>query len=143
MSGATDWPAVSCPGDIVLCDFDGFKPPEMVKRRSVVILTPHARTDGLVTVVPLSANRPNYIRPWHWEVPAGVFPANHGPIWVKCDMLQTVATRRLSRDGRGRFAFLPLRLDAADLRAVMMAVLSALPCDMIDAAAGASDGAPT
>jgi len=42
-------------GAIVICDFKGFVPPEMVKRRPAVIVSPRMRKrEGLCTIVPLS-----------------------------------------------------------------------------------------
>ncbi|WP_198669160.1 type II toxin-antitoxin system PemK/MazF family toxin [Elioraea thermophila] len=47
-------------GTILLCDDDtGFRPPEMVKRRPVVVVSPRLpHRDGLATVVPLSTTAP-------------------------------------------------------------------------------------
>ena len=47
------------PGTIVLCDYalGGFRPPEMVKKRPAIILSPRLpRRDGLCAVVPLSGS---------------------------------------------------------------------------------------
>lgn len=53
------------PGEIVLCDYaTGFIPPEMVKLRPVVIVSPRLRKRGdLVAVVPLSTTAPNPAEP--------------------------------------------------------------------------------
>ena len=44
------------PGQVLLCDYDtGFRPPEMVKKRLAVVVSPRLPyRDGLCTVVPLS-----------------------------------------------------------------------------------------
>ena len=50
------------PGTLLICDFDrGFKAPEMVKKRPVVVISPRRRksTPQLCTVVPLSSSAPN------------------------------------------------------------------------------------
>lgn len=86
------------PGTILICDFDtGFQAPEMVKVRPVVVLSPRRRTSDLVTVVPLSSTPPAPRLPWHLELPAGAYPPARGPIWAKCDVVATVALRRLDR----------------------------------------------
>jgi uncharacterized protein YifN (PemK superfamily) len=49
------------PGTVVTVDFDqGFKVPEMVKRRLAVVISPVIKERGpLVTVVPLSTTAPD------------------------------------------------------------------------------------
>ncbi len=86
------------PGTILICDFStGFQPPEMVKVRPVVVLSPRRRTSDLVTVVPLSSTPPVPLLPWHLEMPAGAYPPARGPMWAKCDVVVTVAQWRLDR----------------------------------------------
>lgn len=86
------------PGTILICDFStGFQPPEMVKVRPVVVLSPRRRTSDLLTVVPLSSTAPAPRLPWHLELPSGAYPPAHGPMWAKCDVVVTVALRRLDR----------------------------------------------
>ena len=47
------------PGQILFCNFDGFKEPEMVKKRPVVVLTGAIQgRSNLVTVIPLSTAEP-------------------------------------------------------------------------------------
>lgn len=43
---------------VVMCDFSGFKEPEMVKVRPVVVLAKHKHNARLVTIVPLSTTEP-------------------------------------------------------------------------------------
>jgi mRNA interferase MazF len=86
------------PGTILICDFStGFQPPEMVKVRPVVVLSPRRRTSDLVTVVPLSSTPPVPRLPWHVEMPADAYPPARGPMWAKCDVVVTVALTRLDR----------------------------------------------
>jgi len=57
-----------------MCDFTGFKPPEMVKKRPVVILSPrYRRRTGLCIVVPFSTVEPELIEPHHHRIPAGTY----------------------------------------------------------------------
>ena len=86
------------PGVIVICDFStGFRAPEMVKKRPVVIISPRRRMGQLVTVVPLSSSEPKPVEPWHWPVPDGIYPPARGPMWGKADIVQTVGLDRLDR----------------------------------------------
>ena len=51
------------PGTILVCDFrQGFRAPEMIKRRPVVVVSPRLRNrTDLCTVVPLSTIEPRPI----------------------------------------------------------------------------------
>ena len=119
------------PGIIVICDFStGFQPPEMVKKRPVVIISPHRRTGQLVAVVLLSSTEPDPIEPWHWAVPTGAYPPARGPMWGKADIVQTVALIRLDRvmfrgpDGKRNYrAFQLTRPQIADLHLAVKAGL--------------------
>lgn len=87
-------------GSILTCDFDkGFKQPEMVKRRPVVVLSPKIISrPGLRTVVALSATRPEPVMPYHCQIdisPALPPPFASKGIWVKGDMINAVGFHRL------------------------------------------------
>ncbi|ASP31257.1 hypothetical protein CHH26_14200 [Qipengyuania flava] len=110
------------PGEILICNYaTGFKPPEMVKRRLCVVVSPKLkRRDNLVSVVPLSETTPDPMEEWHHKVNLISQSWGNGPRWAACDMIATVAYARLSRphyrhpvtDTR---LFEKLRLSAADL----------------------------
>jgi uncharacterized protein YifN (PemK superfamily) len=119
------------PGAIVICDYStGFQPPEMVKVRPVVVISPRRRTGGIVTVVPISSVSPTPIEPWHYRLPLGVYPPARGEVWIKGDMVAAVALSRLdrvrARDARGNRIYETYQLSAADLAAVYAAVKAAL-----------------
>lgn len=119
------------PGAIVMCDFTtGFRPPEMVKLRPVVVISPRRRRTQLATVVPLSSTQPVPLEPWHFQLPPGAYPPARGPMWAKCDVLATVALDRLDRvkvrDAAGRRTYQVFHLDAAAVLAVQVAVKAAL-----------------
>src|SRR5437762_288703 len=84
-----------------MCDFTtGFKPPEMVKRRHVVVVSPrYRRHTGLCLVVPFSTVPPRDVEPHHLEIPVGSYdffdPAKS--TWLKADMLTSVSFERLDR----------------------------------------------
>lgn len=86
-------------GTILICDFNtGFQPPEMVKERPVVVVSPRRRTGpGLCTVVPLSSTEPKPLEPYHHLLSTGAYPPARGPVWAKCDMMATVSCARLDR----------------------------------------------
>lgn len=89
------------PGTILLCNFDyGFVPPEMVKRRPVVVVSPKISVrPRLCTVIPLSTEPPQIRMPYHFELadiaPPLPVPWDKGPNWVKADMIYAVSFDRL------------------------------------------------
>jgi len=91
------------PGHVLICDFNtGFRPPEMVKQRPVVVLS-RARQQ-LVTVVPISTTEPDPIEKWHHELRVSSLPVSFRGKrhWAKCDMIVTVAFWRLDRICTGK-----------------------------------------
>ena len=85
-------------GMILSCDFEGYKHPEIVKKRPVVIVSPnHLSRFGLVTVIPLSSTPPNPVCAYHYLLPASPFPKSRKASWAKCDMVATVSMLRLDR----------------------------------------------
>lgn len=85
-------------GSVLYCDFNtGFKPPEMIKCRPVVVVS---RGRGLVaSVVPLSTVEPVPIRQCHREMSPDSLPTSlrSSRCWAKCDMVTCVALWRLDR----------------------------------------------
>jgi len=88
-------------GSILTCDFDqGFKAPEMVKNRPVVVVSPQISwRPGLCTVVGLSLTPPNPTRPYHCTLsldPPLPPPWSAQDVWVKGDMITAVGFHRLN-----------------------------------------------
>lgn len=89
------------PGTIVLCDYSrgGFQPPEMVKRRPALIISPRLpHRDGLCSVVPLSTTPPPKAVEYVVEInldEAPPEPFQDTQLWAKCDMVATVSFARL------------------------------------------------
>lgn len=79
---------------VLICDFDGFKEPEMIKKRPVVVLRKHKHNGQLVTVVPLSTTEPEKLAAYHVELPC-YLPGDKDICWAKCDMVYTVSIARL------------------------------------------------
>jgi len=124
------------PGAILACDYEpGFKEPEMVKRRPVVVITPRLRRrDSLCTVVPLSTLQPDHIQDYHVKIkmtPLLPAPFDSEECWAKADMLATVGYHRLNpfrlgRDRYGKRLYYNSLMSPANLRAIQRAVLCAL-----------------
>ena len=89
------------PGQLLICNFDtGFKPPEMVKKRPVVVISPRfRRRHPLCTVVPLSTKVPNPVEPYHHRMDPQSLPGNlaRRETWAKCDVVAMVSLERLDR----------------------------------------------
>lgn len=84
-------------GTILVCDFDGYVVPEIIKVRPVVVISPnHMKRAGLYTVVPLSTTEPNPKENYHVELINPI--KNDGSIvWAKCDLVAVVRQERLDR----------------------------------------------
>ncbi|UTG93174.1 type II toxin-antitoxin system PemK/MazF family toxin [Geobacter sulfurreducens] len=121
-------------GSILMCDFSsGFNPPEIVKKRPVVVMSPRRNNSQLCTVVPLSTTAPNPIENHHHRLDPASLPRSlrHQETWAKCDMLMTVSLSRLDRirDGRGPNGtrkYITGKLTPADFKAIRIGVLYAL-----------------
>lgn len=115
-------------GTIVICDFGtGFVPPEMVKARPVVIVSPRfRRRPALCTVVPLSSVMPDPVEPYHHQLSPGAYPPARSDMWAKCDMLATVSLARLDRVKIGKRQYATFELPEAELRAIRECVKTAL-----------------
>ncbi len=89
------------PSTVLMCDFaTGFQPPEMAKRRPVVVMSPRRRhRSGLCLVVPFSTAKPDPVEAFHHMIQAGRYPffRPNADVWAKADMLTCVAFRRLDR----------------------------------------------
>lgn len=87
-------------GEILICDYYGFKEPEMVKVRPVVVVSPRFRAGSrLCTVVPLSTTEPVPQKSYHYQLELErklPQPFDSAVCWVKADMLNTVSLDRLS-----------------------------------------------
>jgi uncharacterized protein YifN (PemK superfamily) len=118
-------------GAILICHYghaSEFQPPEMMKSRPIVVVSPRHRSSQLVTVVPLSSAAPTQIEPWHHHVSVGAYPPARGPIWAKCDMVATVALARLDRvKHAGKFQ--SLLMPPADLLGILAGIKAALGID--------------
>jgi uncharacterized protein YifN (PemK superfamily) len=123
------------PGTVLLCDYSGFRKPEMVKRRPVIVISPRLRRrSGLCTVVPFSGTVPDPVEAYHCEIfferPLPK-PWGSPSYWCKADMLATVGFRKLDQirvghDPAGKHKYLKTKVAAEDLRRIRACVLHAL-----------------
>ncbi len=124
-------------GTVMMCDFNqGFCPPEMVKRRPVVVISPRiSNRYGLCTIVCLSTDAPDPIMPYHCQI--NIRPKLPSPrwesdgVWVKGDMIYTVAFHRLDffRSGKtdtGVRKYILQPLDDENIKKVRQCVLRSL-----------------
>lgn len=121
------------PGTVVMCDFAGFRKPEMVKTRPVVVLSPKRRRKGggtaLYTVVPLSTVKPTTIEPYHHQMDPQSVPASQRSgkdSWAKCDMVNTVSSDRLTVPVSSGGARVVVKATQADFEAIRKGVIMAL-----------------
>ncbi|MEM7711789.1 MAG: type II toxin-antitoxin system PemK/MazF family toxin [Pseudomonadota bacterium] len=123
-------------GTVLFSKFDGgFREPEMVKSRPVVVLSKEMATrPKLCTVVALSATASTPAMPYHLRlslpVPKGV--GLRPDCWVKGDMIYALSFDRLSlyrvggRGDGGRRTYWGRPLDADIFRQIQRAVLHGL-----------------
>ncbi|MFC4725271.1 type II toxin-antitoxin system PemK/MazF family toxin [Glycocaulis abyssi] len=123
-------------GTVLMCDFDiGFREPEMVKRRPVIVVSPKIRArPGLCTIVALSTTAPDPVMQYHCRVGMpGRLPDRFkaGDVWVKGDMIAAVGFHRLdlirigrTPDGRRRYCFDTVSDD--DLKKIRKAILAGI-----------------
>jgi len=120
-------------GTILNCDFHGYVVPEIVKLRQVVVLRKHKSAAKLVYVVPLSTTPPHdadlAVQLARLPLPRPQQNPNT-KIWVKCDLLYTVSTDRLSmpvsRVSRRNSAPININLSAPDLERIRATVAHVL-----------------
>lgn len=113
-------------GAVLMCDFDGFIEPEIVKKRPVVVIAKNKNNPNLVTVVPLSTTPPEVMLSHHYQLPTNPVPASKGvTCWAKGDMVSTVSIVRMDRLKDGWNRVTPT-VTAKDLDAIRLCVVNAL-----------------
>src|SRR6266700_2419968 len=123
-------------GLILLCNYDsGFRPPEMVKRRPVVVVSPRLPyRENLCSVVPFSLTPPHRDVAYQCELTLAVPlppPWEETRVWAKADMLATVCFDRLDffqtkRDQTGKRKYLHPKVSPEQLKLVYSAILHGL-----------------
>ena len=116
-------------GQILVCDFSGFKEPEMVKPRPVIIVSPKLPyRSEIVTVVPISTTAPIHNLPFVVKLLKNYHPAEPDDYscWAKCDMVINIARWRLNGFKVGRRKWEYPQATGADLEAVKLGVIYGL-----------------
>jgi len=123
-------------GSLLMCDFtQGFRPPEMIKHRLVVVLSPKIRgRPGLCTVVALSTTPPIPEMPYHCTIDIRPrLPAHFQSdgIWVKGDMIYAAGFHRLDfirrgKDATGKRLYYNHLISREDMNRIRACVLSGI-----------------
>ena len=105
-------------GTLLICDFRGNVPPEIGKRRPVLVVTPRlAHRSELCMVVPISTQAPIQPQPFQVRLSRNYHPneADDLPVWAKCDLVVSVSLRRLDRFKVGQRKYHTPKVSADDL----------------------------
>ena len=123
-------------GAVLTCNFEpGFREPEMVKNRPVIVISPKISTrERLCTVVCLSTTAPKPPLSYHCQLDFRPELPDHfesNGVWLKGDMVYTVGFHRLNlitvgKDVTGKRHYYYHTLGRNDLRRVRACVLNGL-----------------
>jgi mRNA interferase MazF len=119
-------------GQVFVCDFTGFKEPEMVKPRPVIIVSPRLPyRSEIAAIVPISLTPPRHNLPFCYRLSKNYHPDEPDdlPCWAKADLLLNIGTYRLSAFKVGRRKYAYPTLTPEDLGNVRRAVLCGLGLD--------------
>jgi uncharacterized protein YifN (PemK superfamily) len=122
------------PGTVLICDFQGYIVPEIIKRRPVVVISPtHLKRPKLFTVVPLSTTAPDPVLKYHYKLIGNPVPGGEPvEVWAKCDLVATVSVERLDRVKLGRGRYEVGHISMEQVRAIRRAALVAIGVDLDD-----------
>lgn len=112
-----------------MCNFSGFKAPEMVKVRPVIIVSPRLpNRSQIVTVVPISLTPPTHDLPFVVKLSKNYHPLESDdlPCWAKCDMVMNLSKDRLNGFKVGRRKWANPQATGDDLYAVKHGVIHGL-----------------
>jgi len=123
------------PGMVLICDFTtGFQPPEIVKKRPVIVVSPRRRRgQQLCMVIPLSTKKPKPVEAHHHLISPHSLPDKlaQRETWAKCDIVATISLERLDRlysgkDRSGKRRYESRIILPGDLQAIQRGILAAL-----------------
>jgi len=121
-------------GQIYVCHFAGFKKPEMIKPRPVIVISPRLPyRSEIVAVVPISLTAPKHNLPFCYRLSKNYHPGEKDdlPSWAKADMLMNLGLYRLKAFKVGRRKYHYPTLTPEDLLGVRHAVLCGLGLDKL------------
>ena len=116
-------------GQILVCDFSGFHPPEIGKVRPVVVISPKLDfRSELATVVPLSTRAPRVDVAYVCQLERNYTPwgAEDQASFAKCDLVMNIGLHRLSGFKVDRRKYITPKVSDADLKKIRRAVLAGL-----------------
>ena len=119
---------------VLMCNFDtGFRAPEMVKIRPVIVLSAQRHNRETCIIVPVSTTKPYPIETFHHRLEPASLPdrLRKAESWVKGNMITTVANWRLdrvrvARNPDGSRQYVAHKITVADWAAVQQAVAVAI-----------------
>ena len=124
-------------GQVFVCDFSGFKEPEMIKTRPVVVISPRLPfRSEIAAIVPISLTAPRHNLPFVYRLSKNYHPDEPDdlPCWAKADMVMNLGTYRLMPFKVGRRKYVYPELTREDLQGVIRAVLCGLGLDTLPTA---------
>lgn len=116
-------------GQVLTCNFHGFKEPEMVKVRPVIVVSPKLPYRAeIITVVPISLTLPQQDLPHVVRLSKNYHPheTDDLPCWAKCDMIANIARSRLEGFKVGRRKYHSPTVTEIDLHAIKIGILHGL-----------------
>ncbi len=119
-------------GQIFVGDFTDLKPPEINKKRPVIVISPKLPyRSELATIVPISTTAPRHSLPFVHKLAKNYTPwgIETDDCWAKCDLVMNISLRRMSAFKVDRRKYIYPTLSPEDLAAVRKAVLAGLGLD--------------
>ena len=116
-------------GQMFMCNFAGFKEPEMCKVRPVVVISPRLPyRSEIVTIVPISLTPPTHNLPFVYKLSKNYHPEERDDLecWAKADMVMNIGRHRLDSFKIGRRLWNTPEMLPFDLDNVRKAVLHGL-----------------
>ena len=128
-------------GQVLMCDLDGFREPEMVKVRPVVVISPKLpHRSNIVTAVPISLSPPTHALPFVYKLSRNYHPGELDSLdcWAKCDMVMNISLARLDGFKVGRRKWEIPSMSDTDLNGVRCGVLYGLGLGHLIPASGSA-----
>ncbi|MCL2717140.1 MAG: type II toxin-antitoxin system PemK/MazF family toxin [Alphaproteobacteria bacterium] len=116
-------------GQVLICDFNDFRPPEMVKTRPVIVVSPRLPyRSEIVAIVPISRSPPKHNLPFCYRMSKNYNPQEDDdvPCWAKADLVMNLGLYRMHgfNVGQGKWEY--PKVSDTDLEGVRHAILCGL-----------------
>jgi len=122
-------------GQVLMCEFNGFVAPEMVKVRPVIVVSPRLPyRSEIVAIVPISLTAPKHDLPFCFRLSKNYHPQEPDdlPCWAKADMIMNLGAYRLNGFKVGRRKWDYPQVSGEDLAGVRHAILCGLGLDRVE-----------